>query len=365
MALCSQLFSSPTKRCCQYSNAPPTKRICLKSISSTKSVPPVLSEPLSSSSSDDDDSDDEACYNQDQIKAKKRNNLRVIFNLDLKLSKAISQYCDDDEDINETNIVTDGCHEPFIRRGSLFENNHHHDQENLDCKLGSSPSTTKLFSDNLLSNNNLNCQSGSNINNNTKIPDCDKSARSRCFEYLVGAIDEAWARYCDQATYVEDEVYGYNTPSSMIATDDEEFDVHTDITDYDSDFEFDPKNIQSSQSQGQQQQQQLLHHQQKLHQEQEDQQQQPKSFRPRLYSTASTKEDPSSCQLQALKDRLTKAKYYLQDLVDSDEVIDVSNFWKRWDMIKYATIELVEDDDDDEIIESTIDELENGRYFIN
>lgn len=34
-------------------------------------------------------------------------------------------------------------------------------------------------------------------------------------------------------------------------------------------------------------------------------------------------------------------------------------------MIKYATIELVEDDDDDEIIESTIDELEDGRCFVN
>ena len=39
-------------------------------------------------------------------------------------------------------------------------------------------------------------------------------------------------------------------------------------------------------------------------------------------------------------------------------------FWKRWDMIKYSTIELVEDDDDDEIIESTIEELENGRLFL-
>ena len=46
-------------------------------------------------------------------------------------------------------------------------------------------------------------------------------------------------------------------------------------------------------------------------------------------------------------------------------IIEIELFWKRWDMIKYSTIELVEDDDDDEItIESTIEELENGRLFL-
>ena len=34
-------------------------------------------------------------------------------------------------------------------------------------------------------------------------------------------------------------------------------------------------------------------------------------------------------------------------------------------MIKYATIELVEDDDDDEVVESTIEELERGRMFVH
>ena len=50
----------------------------------------------------------------------------------------------------------------------------------------------------------------------------DRNARARCFEYLVGAIDEAWARYCDATAYVEDEVHGYITPASLASGDDDE-----------------------------------------------------------------------------------------------------------------------------------------------
>ncbi|GME96548.1 unnamed protein product [[Candida] boidinii] len=73
-------------------------------------------------------------------------------------------------------------------------------------------------------------------------------------------------------------------------------------------------------------------------------------------------EAPSNVRLQESKDRLIKAKYYLQEFVDSDNVQDCLSFWKRWDMIKYGTIELVEDDDDDDVVENTIDQLEVGRY---
>lgn len=191
-----------------------------------------------------------------------------------------------------------------------------------------------------------------NQNGVRTIPDTDVSARSRCFDYLVGAIDEAWARYCDATTSVEDEAYGYITPNS-IATDEEDYlDNSTDFTDYDdSDYEISNQHKQQHKQNHQQQQQQHR-----------------PSIKPSL-SNASTctnsKQDPASCQLQALKDRLTRAKYYLQDLVDSEDCAEVNSFWKRWDMIKYATIELVEDDDDDEIVETTIDELENGRLCVN
>ena len=322
MALCSQAFNTATKRSCNFNsnyNTPRTKKLCLNyPIERKKSV-------CIYSSSDDNESDDEqSCYKANQIKAKRRASTRVSFSLNPKLSKAISQYSDDDDEEEEN----------FSRRNSIAAaaiNNNSDDTciENLDCKLSSSPRGSFF-----------------QISDAKSSPGCiknsvpDKSARARCFDYLVGAIDEAWARYCDATTNVEDEVYGYNTPAS-VATDEEDcFGNTTDITDYETDFE-------------------ESHH---------KPQHQPQQFRPRLASSASISslcsEDPSSCQLQELKDRLTKAKYYLQDLVDSDDYNDVCSFWKRWDMIKYATIELVEDDDDDEIVESTIEELESGRLFV-
>ncbi|RLP62582.1 hypothetical protein L150_01281 [Candida albicans Ca529L] len=210
--------------------------------------------------------------------------------------------------------------------------------ENLDC-------STVHYTDS---------QDDGNCDNNNSIPIADRNARTRCFEYLIGAIDEAWARYCDATTSFEDDVFGSNKLGNSTTkrayngklndnnddnedydnddddddddhdSADETFDNNTDITDY-SDFP----------------------HQQTI-----------------ASTQASSKPDQSSCQLQDLKVRLTKAKYYLQELVDSNDYREIELFWKRWDMIKYSTIELVEDDDDDEIIESTIEELENGRLFL-
>lgn len=276
MALYSPVFGSKaTKRHCDFTSPAKSKKLC--------GLP--LSACYTSSDDNDDSADEQSCYNADQVKAKRRASTRVSFCLDSELCRAVSKYSDDEDD-NEPNDspVNSGC--------TLI---------NSSKKGSASPEGKKIISEG------------------------DKVSRSRCFDYLVGAIDEAWARYCDVTTSVEDAVYGYNTPTS-IATDDEDYLGNTtDITDYESDFEL---------SKG--------------------------------HSRKTSKEDNSnSSNLQALKDRLTKAKYFLQDLVDSDDLTDINCFWKRWDMIKYATIELVEDDDDDEIIESTIDELEEGRCFVN
>lgn len=184
----------------------------------------------------------------------------------------------------------------------------------------------------------------------------------KCFDYLVGAIDEAWARYCDAASYVEDETYGYSTPNS-VATDDEDdyFGNSTDLTDYESDFEHEHKHkpkhrlkAGASAAAG-------------AHFKKPSMAAKPVGIMANdsVNCASSTLKDPSSCQLLALKDRLIKAKYFLQDLLESDDYHDACAFWKRWDMIKYAAIELVEDDDDDEVIESTIDDLEEGRLFTN
>lgn len=359
MALCSLAFTPSTKRSCDFStlqllHGSATKRVCLSKIdlnSSAKRFSLVCFDKLpanacfSSSESDNDSDDQQSCYVADQIRAKRRASSRVSFSLDNKLSKAVSQYSDDDEEDYEQ-----------IKRASTRKTD---DDDNLDCKLLSSPCTSSVY----INSHNGNIQMSHHRNSSTagffqisdsssstsstkkSMPESDKNSRAKCLDYLVGAIDEAWARYCDAASYVEEETYGYNTPCSVATDDEDEFGNTTDLTDYDSDFE--------------------RHHITK-----------PLTKKPSIMgstmarasdetSWSSTAKDPSSCQLQALKDRLTKAKYFLQDLVDSDDYNDAFAFWKRWDMIKYATIELVEDDDDDDVMESTIDELEEGRLFTN
>ncbi|RCK63566.1 hypothetical protein Cantr_09685 [Candida viswanathii] len=283
MALCSQALSaSTTKRSCpSLSNiySTPNKRICLNG-----KVPAIggigFKDFYYSSSSEDDDSDEEDHPSFDSIQVRKK-----LIPRRSSVALAITG--------SETEI------------------------ENFDCHQ-------------------ISQDEGADQNNNA-VPIADTKARTRCFEYLIGAIDEAWARYCDAAASVEDDVYGYGTNSKNIAVSDDEddddasvdddtFDNNTDITDY-SDFP-------------------SQHH---LAAPSKPAPQQP---------------NQSSNQLQDLKVRLTKAKYYLQELVDSNDYREIELFWKRWDMIKYSTIELVEDDDDDEIIESTIEELENGRLFL-
>ncbi|KAF3991451.1 hypothetical protein FT662_01687 [Candidozyma haemuli var. vulneris] len=361
MALCSQAFTS-AKRSCDFgasSQCTPNKKVCLSKLDLNTSVAKPLNKVCfsklnnpsacySSSESDEDSDDQQSCYSADQARAKRRASSRMSFSVNNELSKAVSQYSDDDE------LELDAS-----ERGSPQATG----DANFDCKLMSSPrastsfgSTTNLQSchgqRNSITSSFLPISDNNSSGSSTRkhMPSSDKCSRSKCFDYLVGAIDEAWARYCDAASYVEDETYGYNTPNS-VATDEEDdyFGNTTDLTDYESDFE----------------------HEHKLTAK-------PVSKRPSMMAkpvgimsndstsrASSTSKDPSSCQLQALKDRLIKAKYFLQDLLESDDYQDASAFWKRWDMIKYAAIELVEDDDDDEIIESTIDDLEDGRLFTN
>lgn len=351
MALCSQAFTTSAKRSCDFNSqqhGTKPKRACLSGLdlnsSASKRFPKVCFEKLtgevcysSSSDSDNDSEDQQSCYRADQIKAKRRASSRVSFSLNSELSKAVSQYSDD-EDAFEARDRTAACRNA---------------DDNLDCKLLSSPCATLSGISNGFQMPGRHGSKGSFLqisDSNTSsasirksMPDEDKNSRARCFDYLVGAIDEAWARYCDAASYVEDETYGYNTPRSVATDDEDDLGNTTDLTDYESDFE---KNDKPSYRR----KPSLMR---------------TNSVRLMTSDASSTDTDPSSCQLQALKDRLIKAKYFLQDLVDSDDFNDASAFWKRWDMIKYATIELVEDDDEDEVIESTIDELEAGRFFAN
>ncbi|CDK27003.1 unnamed protein product [Kuraishia capsulata CBS 1993] len=315
------------KRSLGSESASSSKKPCLKSrlpglASAGKKCEWLLSKKTrgDSSSSEDDESADEYVSecNNNKLRKQRRNqrNIAKAFMaapLDSKLSKAVAQYSDDDADQENYGF---GPQSPHIRRLSLGSN---------IISLPSPPYNAQ----GMPKDGHVSASGFAKVKR--PLPESDFRARSRCFEYLITSIDEAWARYCDATTYAEDEVYGFNqsgrmmpeTPESIPMSDEEEgykstISNSTAITDYESDGDLTKFRIS---------------------------------------------ENPSNIKLQELKDRLTKAKYYLQDFVDSDAVRDCLSFWRRWDLIKYATIDLVEDDDDDDVIENTIESLEEGRYY--
>ncbi|KAI3406022.1 hypothetical protein KGF56_001241 [Candida oxycetoniae] len=281
----------------------------------------------SSSSSDDDSEDEQSCYNADQVRAHRRASSRVLFTVDSRLSRAISQYSDGEDNRNDNSYDDDDDDfydkEKKNRRERFFQSRRtsdssikilksDHEIANLDCKLVSSPisssiSLKKMFGDSgsrsrIMTdgcegkNKEEDCRDNDDDNDDDDneeqeegdlshaVAVADKNARVRCFDYLIGAIDEAWARYCDATTYVEDEVHGYITPASLA-----------------SDGDDDDK------------------------------------------------------ELMNLKQRLVRSKDFLQDHIESHDINDVRKFWHRWDISKYQMLDVMEDDDD------VLDELESGR----
>lgn len=327
----------------------PNKKLCLSPMLSRRNSATVAvlynnDDSSSSSDEDEDNSQDESCYMKNQRRAKKRalSRKRSLSFADNKLNHAVSKYSDVDEDEDDQK---DSKSHKGKRSVPSTAGNSDVERRSLKDEIESVVPELKCRSHrDSITSQNLSGDSKSQVRRSSI--DCDQVARSRCFDYLVSAIDEAWARYCDATTYAEDEVYNNvsylpNTPASLGLSDDNEEeeaveddedtkkdDVYdevddgyrsasTNLTEYDSDYEL--KRRVSSQ--------------------------------------------PSSVRLQQLKDRLLKAKYYLQDFIETDSFEEACAFWKRWDLIKYATIELVEDDDDDEVIESTIEDLEKGRFY--
>lgn len=422
MALCSSAFNNKSiKRSCSSTGNDNPKRTCLKNYRF-----PVFSKAVStaapaneSSSDEDDNSDDEnLCYKLHQIRAKRRASSRISFSLNpnLELSKYISKYSDDDEENDHDDH--DSKHKPLLHNTNGVRTNSFSSasgRSNVavdvdDTQLGNGNARASVIgaADFNLSEDckpiNL-CQdldlellhltqkkpSRSNSVDDFKIiqvPKSDYLARVRCFDYLVGSIDEAWARYCDAASCIEDEVYYSDENAKQASVDNHQLqqsepssnnNANVDDSDYElqsrhphdedeADDVIDNYSVNStdltdisdnyvnvkcrSQNNG------SYHHK--------------PSYMSLSYSSSSCSNSVSkqssgkSNKYQKLKDRLTKAKYYLQDLIDSDDYQDIQNFWNRWDMIKYVTIELVEEDDDnDEVLESTIEELESGRYFVN
>jgi hypothetical protein len=374
----------------------------------------------STNNNDDDDDDDDADEEFDNNSSVFQSNIiksTRFAPIDLKLSKAVAQYSDDyDNDDNENE--------------SDDNNTYSFNESNLDSKeIKRSQSTNDILkfnynsnrgvlnnkrysvniadvvnsipnpSSNVLTTNNLNINSNSdntlinvntnndfnnfNINNNKclkhsgNIPSQDFIARSRCFEYLVGAIDEAWARYCDSTSYDEDVAYGYgngendyesnvsnnqivvNTPSSNTYSSDDdegyktEFSATTTVTEYDSDFNNNTNNHNKPRSFS------IMNNNIKSNNTNSNNNNNNNKCCP---ANRRVSEVPENLRLQELKDRFTKSKYFLEDLVDSDVYNECLTFWTKWDLIKYSIVDFVEEDEEDDDIERKIEELEAGRF---
>lgn len=209
----------------------------------------------------------------------------------------------------------------------------------------------------------------------------DLFARERCFDYIVQAIDEVWARYCDTTSSAEADIYGdwnmfkkqkksnnNDMPSTIRMNKPTRFYYNKPInfSDIEQDEIFDKSNTKSINAISEHSSSTIIGPEYDDDEEEDDE-----GYKTEVteYETDSSCEYrtvsklPDSIKLESLKLRLTKAKQDLESVYDSLELEDSIIFWKRWDMIKYSAIEVMEDDDDDEIVEDAIHELEDGRYF--
>ncbi|KAL6942673.1 hypothetical protein ACO0RG_001633 [Hanseniaspora osmophila] len=176
---------------------------------------------------------------------------------------------------------------------------------------------------------------------------CDMDARERCFNYILETIDAVWARYCDATTLVEEEFYpttAVNSPqisnnkthkrsvsdigreSSM----DETLDNSTDVLDQKTRRRC--SSIVSGKSIS------MMNNNNTMTnvQTQNDAQ-----------NNSATELEVDVNKLNHFKQRLSSTKMYMEDLVDSTDMLDLVNFWKKWDLIKYNCIQFMENDEDE------------------
>lgn len=199
------------------------------------------------------------------------------------------------------------------------------------------------------------------------VPKADLVARERCFDYVVQAIDEVWARYCDTTTSAEEMVYGdlsndaarnsQHVTSSSVVPDNIEDTGCTESAREKTGFSLGHKralSVNDTVSTS------ALEYDETGYKSE--------AASPAGYDTDSSEcrmvsNLPDSVRLQSLKCRLARAKEDLERHYDSREYSHCVSFWRRWDMIKYSAVEVMEDDDDDDVVEATLDELEQGRCY--
>lgn len=272
--------------------------------------------------------------------------------VDSNTSKAICQYSSDDEDDSEHDVEDERnsssiLNTDYNQRRSTISNSSGASSKTMDER--NSFLTNKRYSINVaeLVSTKTSSPTGSNEDfQQYSTSHDDHKARTKCLDYVINAIDDVWSRYCDCVSY-EEEVEYYEKSESSCCEDDG---YKTELSNYTSVTEYDDNDMVI-----------------KNHPQKQPQLQQHRPSMSIMNTCQPTimkglKQNDENVKLQQLKDRLIKAKYYLEDLVDSFEVKDCILFWKKWDLIKYSIVEIVEEDEEDDIIERKIEELELGRY---
>lgn len=183
------------------------------------------------------------------------------------------------------------------------------------------------------------------------VPRADLVARERCFDYIVQSIDEVWARYCDTTSSAEAVVYnnfcaksqtGVKIPSSQPHKSLNISETESDNCTFGGAEEADSEDDDESSGY-------------------KSEATNPTEYETDHGESRTVSNLPDSVKLQSLKHRLMKAKNDLELVYDSKHLEGSASFWRRWDMIKYSAVEMMEDDDDDDVIENAIAELEQGR----
>lgn len=307
--------------------------------------------PIESDYSDLNDDDDDSYYhfNSNNLSTRKLANMRpnsFSFPADNNSSdeehiRTINSIIRDNNSLNDTNSI--------INNNNINTNNNNSNNNN-------NSSTVDSFNE-------------TNINSTKNhTPREDLIARERCFDYIVQAIDEVWARYCDTTSSAEVDMYDdwnilknkkLSKSTSTTNTNNKPtrfyYNRHIQYSDNEQDDDqiFDNKSNTSTTLQNNTITDDDYGYKTEVTEYETD-----SSSECRTVSKL-----PDSMKLESLKLRLTKAKNDLESVYDSTEFEDSIIFWKRWDMIKYSTVELMEDDDDDDVVEDAINELEEGRLF--
>lgn len=187
----------------------------------------------------------------------------------------------------------------------------------------------------------------------SQVSKSDLVARERCFDYIVQSIDEVWARYCDTTSSAEAVVYNNFGAKTQVGVKIPSLQSHKTLNISENETDSDNCTLGGTEDPD-------------TEDDDESSGYKSEATNPTEYETdhgenRTVSNLPDSVKLQSLKHRLTKAKNDLELVYDSKQLDDSVSFWRRWDMIKYSAVEMMEDDDDDDVIENAIEELEQGR----